>query len=41
LGKSNAENEIVCEVVLLSMSRKLSIPFQVMYVEQIFDEYRM
>jgi hypothetical protein len=34
--KSSAEDEIDCEVVLLSTSRKLSIPFRVIDVERIF-----
>jgi hypothetical protein len=40
-GEVECLDEIDCEVVLLSMSRKLSIPFRVIDVEQIFNDYRM
>jgi hypothetical protein len=39
-GESSAEDQINCKVVLLSMSRKISIAFRVIHVEQIFAECR-
>jgi hypothetical protein len=41
VGESSAENEIDCEVVLLSTSRKLSISFRVIDIEQVFVEGKM